>query len=208
MDTDLETLLRQNERIDSPDSAEDIDKPQKADKNATLDDFIAMVNKIVTKTMRDVTFKQDEGTRITVDPELKLDKPCITHEVVDRTPLLEIKPRERESFTELDDKGNPTGRFGTVYGQIHKCVIQFNIFAAEYSTANAVMNDFESRMFSYTHFFKKNGVRELYFKRHFTDYNYNIFRQSLSVRNLTYYVELEKLNVVYDGEILDVILKD
>ncbi len=204
---DLELLLREKTYpiVDEITPVEN--KMQKADKNATLDDLIAMIDKIVSKTMKDVVFKQDEGSRVIVDPSLKLDKTYITYDVVERTPSLEIKPRERENFVEKDDKGKETGRFGTVYGQIHKCIIQFNVFAAEYSTANAVMNSFEDTMFSYTHFFKKNGVREMYFKRHFTDKNYSTFRQTSSVRNLWYAVEIEKLNVVYDGEITDIAIK-
>lgn len=203
---DFETLLNNKTHI-VDDIAVAEEKPQKADKNATLDSFIEMVAKLVSKTMDNVVFKPDEGSRLLVDPEIKLDKSYITFEVIDRKPDLEFKPRFRESFTELDDKGKETGRYGNVFGQVHNCTIQFNVFAAEYSTANAVMNNFEDMMFAYSHFLKRNGVRELYFKRHFTDYNYNTFRQTTSVRSLWYYVELEKLNVIYEGEITDITIK-
>lgn len=203
---DFETLLSKKTHI-----VEDIpvvdEKPQKADKNASLDNFIEMIAKLVSKTMDNVIFKPDEGARIIVDPDLKLDKAYVTFDVIDRKPELELKPRIRETFVEKDDKGNETGRYGNVYGQVHKCVIQFNVFAAEYKTANAVMNNFEDMMFAYSHFLKRNGVRELYFQRHFTDYNYNTFRQTTSVRSLWYYVELEKLNVIYEGEITDITIK-
>ena len=55
------------------------------------------------------------------------------------------------------------------------------------------MNDFESLIFNYTAFFKKNGVAEILFEKHFTDRNLDPFRQNLSIRSLQYYVEIERL---------------
>ena len=71
--------------------------------------------------------------------------------------------------------------------------MQFHIIASDYRQANKVMNDFESLIFNYTAFFKKNGVAEILFEKHFTDRNLDPFRQNLSIRSLQYYVEIERL---------------
>ena len=98
-------------------------------------------------------------------------------------------------------------RQGRIYGQKFKCEVQFNVIASEYKLAERVMNNFEDLIFSYTHSFKKNGVAELYFKNQLTDKDYDMYRQNLSVRSLIYYVEIEKLYVMFDSEIDKVFTK-
>ena len=69
-------------------------------------------------------------------------------------------------------------------------------FASVYETAELVMEKFEELMIKYAGFFKKNGVGEIIFDNQFTDNAYDSMRQTLSVRNITYYVEIEKLTVI------------
>jgi hypothetical protein len=59
-------------------------------------------------------------------------------------------------------------------------------------------------MFSYTGYFKRNGIAELFFENQFTDEHYDIFRQTLSIRNLQYYVETEKLHVIFKEKIKEI----
>lgn len=180
-------------------------EPQKALKSASLQDFVEMIAKLVSKTMKKqgVIFKPDEGARLIVDPSKPLENPYIFYEVVSRVPKLERKPREREEIMEAgaDTKSNRQGR---IWGQKFACIVQFNLLACDYSTVNAVMNDFENLIFSYTPYFKKNGVAEILFEKHFTDKNLDIFRQTLSVRSLQYYVEIEKLIAVFESEIEEI----
>lgn len=178
---------------------------QKANKNASLQDFIEMVAMLVSKTMkkRNVIFKPDEGARPIVDPSKTLENPYIFFEVIERKPKMERKPRERESIVETtSDKGS--NRQGRIWGQKFSAIVQFNFLACDYSTVNAVMNDFESLIFSYTPYFKKNGVAEILFEKHFTDKNLDMFRQTLSARSLQYYLEIEKLIAVFESEIEDI----
>jgi hypothetical protein len=179
--------------------------PQKAVKNASLQDFVEMVAMLVSKSMkkRNVIFKPDEGARIVVDPSKNLENPYIFFEVIERKPKLERKPREREAFSEIsNDKNNK--RQGRIWGQKFSAIVQFNFLACDYSTVNAVMNDFENLIFNYTPYFKKNGVAEILFEKHFTDKNLDIFRQTLSARSLQYYLEIEKLIAVFESEIKDI----
>lgn len=183
--------------------------PLKAKKSANLYDFIEMVGKIVSRAMVEdkVEFVFDEGKRLSNDPNEEIDHPYITYKVISRKPMKELKPREREStISELVDSKKDK-RQGRIYGQKFKSYIQFNIIASEYTQADRVMNVFEDLIFSYTHYFKMNGVAEILFEEHLTDKDYDIYRQNLSVRNLVYYVEIEKLHVMFDSDIEGVFIK-
>jgi len=180
-------------------------EPTKSLKSASLHDFVEMVAKIVSKTMKKekVIFMPDEGTRLTVDPSKPIENPYIFFEVIERKPKKELKPRERESIMEVGDDKKSI-RQGRIWGQKFTAIVQFNFLACDYSTVNTVMNDFEDLIFKYTPYFKKNGVAEILFEKHFTDKNLDMFRQSLSVRSLQYYLEIEKLIAVFESEIEDI----
>ena len=55
-------------------------------------------------------------------------------------------------------------------------------------------------------FFKRQGIQELFFQEQLTDNEYNNFRETLSVRNLRYYVQVEKLTVIFNRRVDDIIL--
>ena len=58
------------------------------------------------------------------------------------------------------------------------------------------MERFEDLMITYAGYFKKNGVAELLFDQQYTDQSFETMRQTLSIRNISYYVEVEKLTVI------------
>lgn len=155
-----------------------------------------MVDKVISLTMKDlgVKFIPDEGKIVYLSNELKLDNPMITYKLISRKPKGEIKPRFREHFKEDGDE--VTGRIGEIYGQKFQCHLQFNIFASVYEVAEQVMERFEDVMITYAGFFKKNGVGEIMFDQQYTDESYENMRQTLSIRNLTYYLEVEKQTVI------------
>jgi len=171
-------------------------KQLKADKSATLFDFIKMLDKVITLTMDDlkVKFIPDEGKGVYLGTDQILNEPMITYKVIERKPKGELKPRFREDFKEVDLDGN--SRIGEIFGQKFKCHLQFNIFASVYTTAEQVMERFEEAITTYTGYFKKNGVAEIFFDSQLTDEAYEMARQSLSIRNIRYYVEVEKLTVI------------
>jgi len=186
---------------------EDNDKT-KADKNANFDDFIEMLARLVTKSgsMRSlgVEFSPDEGRRVTVDVNTKLDNPLVAFELIEKVPDRELKPMERETIQEPgDDRQN--ARSGRIYGQKFNCLVQFNVFAAEYTTANAVIKELEALISSYIHVFKRDGVREVLYSKRFTDRHFDNYRQFISVRNVQYLVQIEQLHVVWDTEISAII---
>lgn len=176
---------------------------QQAEKSASLYDFIEMVDKLITLTMKDIKFIPDEGKAIALDPMTSIDGPIITYKVIQRKPKAELKPRVRQSIIEkvLDSDEE---RLGEVWGQKFECLIQFNILASVYKEAEQVMEKFEELITMYTGFFKKSGVAELFFKEHLTDESYGHYRETLSVRNLRYYVEIEKLTVIFREKIKDI----
>ena len=203
---DLSYLLQQN-RDHSVKIVDEIKngqrpEPLKAEKSASLEDFIEMVGMLIRKTMKKqrVEFIPDEGARLSVDVTQKMDHPYITFDVISRVPSKELKPRVREVIREnIPDKRNQ--RTGLVWGQRQDAVIQFNIFACDYIKANDVMKKLEDLIFMYTAFFKKNGVAEVLFRQQGTDQNLDYYRQGCSVRSLQYSLSIEKLMVQYDSDI-------
>lgn len=170
-----------------------------AKKSASLSDFIDMVAMITSKAMKKqhVVFEPDEGARPRMDQEVPLTEPHIYYDVISRVPKKELKPRERqEIYEKTDDK--TCDRPGRVFGQRFECVVQFNIMAADYKQADKVMKIFEELIFNYVSYFKQNGVAEILFQKQMTDRNLDAYRQSLSVRSLQYYVEIEQLHAVFD----------
>lgn len=179
-------------------------KMQRADKNASLTDCIRMIGTIVDYDMKkdDVVFTNDEHQIKITDPEIPVNHPYVSYKVISRKPSNEYKPIVREETNECDEYNEQRG--GTVFGQFFDCVVQFNIFATESVIADKLMDDFEELILNYTGFLKKEGVSEIYFKEQVTDSEYNNFRETLSVRNLRYYVKIEKLRVIFNRRLDDI----
>lgn len=179
----------------------------KADKGASLGDFMLMIKKVVkTGELKKLgtKFIPDDGPRILLDPSEEVKAPHIFYTLISRAPrLTEPKPHFRENIADYNSDGS-LQRQGQVFGQVFDCDIQFNIVASDYSTADTVMNVFEDALLKYSGFFKQNGVSEIFFKKQYTDNNLDIYRQKMSVRSLVYRVTIEKLTAVYDTTIAEI----
>ena len=181
-----------------------------ANKNASLDDFMLMLSKIVTRSMKKyrVEFQPDEGARPQIDQAESLDHPYIFFEVLDSHSRMELKPRIRETSTRgFDGVKKDARRLGEVWGQWFTCMVQFNILAGDYKEATEVMNVFEDTIFTYTAYFTRNGVKDIRFTRRLTDRNLDTYRQKCSVRSLQYSVEIEKLFTRFDTEIEGIVVR-
>lgn len=172
---------------------------QKAEKGCTLFECISMIATLVELAMPGVRFEPDEGKVMSLDAMQNFDKPVITYSVVQRETKSEIKPRLRELIEEADNTGEK--RVGEIWGQKFKCLIQFNVFASVYKEAEQVMEKFEETIIQHAGFLKRNGVAEIFFNRHLTDSHFDTMRETLSIRNLEYYVEIEKLTVMFKEKI-------
>lgn len=202
----FETLFARHEKRlkEKTDQKKQVTPIAKSEKGADLCDFISMVAKVMSKVLKkhNAVFVPDEGGVIK-DPHNTLEQPTILYKVVERVPTFELKPRPTEEVIE-DDSEEINRRYGTIYTQKQTCTIQFDVVASDYISANAVMNTFEETMFSYTGYFKSQGISEMYFKRHFTDKNLDNYRQDLSVRSLQYTVQIQKIITVFDSTIDDI----
>lgn len=210
---DLESLLvqRSAQNFHVANEVANVNNSQylQARKSASLTDFINMVAMLVSKGMKKqkVIFSPDEGDRPKVDQAVQINEPHIYYDVISRVPKKELKPRERQEILEChNDKNNI--RQGRVFGQKFECVVQFNIMSSDYKSADEVMKVFEELIFKYTSYLKENGVAELLFKQQMTDRGLDIYRQSLSVRSLQYYVEVEQLHAVFDESEIEGIITD
>lgn len=178
-----------------------------AAKNATVEDFISMVTKLSNKALKslNVEFYPDEGATI-ADPEKKLEKTAILYRVIERKPKNELKMRHSENIEEVVDEKSNKKRLGQIWSQRQDCIIQFDIIASDYATANKVMNSFEDMIFQYSGYFKKNGIAEIYFKKYFTDTSIDRYRQYLSVRSIQYFVEIEKQTTVFNSTLEEIVV--
>lgn len=212
----LEDLLKQQDEINTLFSNSNTDEEtpkqcepgqgkglQRSLKGASLTDFIDMVGTIVEYTLEDlnVKFMPDENKKNFTDPDTSFDHSIITYKVNSRKPKNELKPMAREEVKENCDGQD---RLGMKYGIRYDCKVQFNVFASEYAMANKIMERFEELMISYAGYYKENGVANLYFTNQYTDSEYNNFRETMSVRNLEYYVEIEKIIVIFNEKIKDI----
>ena len=153
-----------------------------------------------------VKFIPDEGKKLAIDPSKPIEHPYITYKIVSRIPKTEKKPRIRESISEIThDKDEK--RSGYVYGQKFQTIMQFDIYAADWREAEQTLNSFEDLMLTYTYYFKQNGVGELMFHKQFTDENLSIFRETMSIRSVQYYLEIEKLTKIFYDEIESIDVK-
>lgn len=209
---ELELLLKQsnNENIkeDKPCYPFTANEMQRAEGNASLYDFIKMVGIIVENTMEDLKVKylpEKQFFTLIKDPDYNIDYPFITYKVKSRTHKDSYKHTTREYINETCDKQE---RSGTVYGQRFDCYLQFNICASEEELAWKVMERFEELMIAYAGHIKKQGIVEYYFNKQFTDVAYSNFRETFSVLNLEYYIEIEKLLVIFKENIKDIHLSD
>lgn len=178
----------------------------RANESVSFDGFIEMVSKLVCLTMdeEDVEFLPDENQHVIISPDMKTDKTYITYRLISRTPEREIKPMAREEIIEsgINDEDQRTG---TIYGQRFDCTVQFNVFASEYKKANKVMKDFEEMIFSFTGYMMSRGVQQILFKGQHTDSDFDIYRKTMSVRNLRYEVKIEDLIVIFKEKVESII---
>lgn len=179
----------------------------RANKSASLDDFISMIAKLVHLVIEDyeVEFLPNENQHVIINPDQKIDKTYISYSLISRVPSKEIKPMIREEIREHSPTNREEDRNGYVYGQDFKSIVQFNIFSSNYKVANKVMKQFEDMIFTFTGYMKSNGIKNILFKEQITDSNFDIYRKSLSVRNLRYNVDTENLTVIFNEKIRAII---
>ena len=173
-----------------------------SDKNCSLFDFIKMVQKLVTLSLKEysIDFSSDRLKYKITDPQIHLDNPVITYNTISRKPLKEIKPRIRD--TVMNQELNV---IGDIYAQKFDCIVQFNIFANTYDVAEEIMSEFEKMMIQYAGYFKRQGVGELLFEEELDDEKYDLFRQIISVRNIRYRVHVENMYPCLNEIIEDII---
>lgn len=172
---------------------------QRAEKGATIRDFIDMVADLTNKVLKtyEATFDPDEG-HMANDVNKNLGHPYINYKLISRIPKLERKERLLNTIKDKD------GRSCEIWSQSFICTINFNIFAGTYTIADKLMTDFEDMLSEYAGYFKQNGVQEILFKNQMTDENYDIYRQSMSIRSLQYRIDIQRIKNVFDTTIEDV----
>lgn len=176
--------------------------------SSSFEGFIEMVSKLVCLTMEEmnVEFLPDENKHVIINPEIKSDKTYITYRLLSRIPSREIKHMAREEIVE-PGINKEEERHGIIYGQKYNCLVQFNIFASEYKKANEVMKSFEQMIFSFTGYMKEKGIENILFKGQMTDDDFDVYRKTMSVRNLKYEIQTEDLLAIFKDKIQSIIAR-
>ena len=210
---DLEELLSLHEYFDKLPEPEERTYTKassllRANGNASLLDFIDMVSLIITNTMDDLhvdCMPDEKAYVIKDDPVEAINHPIVTFKINDRRHKdgFNYKPKLIETVTE-----NETGKTAFIYSERYISKVQFNIMAAEYRLAWVVMERIEDALISYAETIKGNGIVEYYFNQQYSDKYYDTFRNTLTVLNLEYCVETEKLRVIFKENIKDIITKE
>lgn len=177
----------------------------RAKKSISFDEFIETLTKLVEKAFVEdgVKMSPDEGAMIK-DREQQINHPYIFFKIVSAFPQKNLKPHlveEKIRKPETKDdmypvRDNVEEEAIETWRHPFEYTIQFDIFAADYRTANRVLNEFESLMIDYTGYLKENGVRELLYKDRLTDDTMVEFRERYSIRTVRYTLLIDKMNVV------------
>ena len=70
------------------------------------------------------------------------------------------------------------------------------------------MERIEDALLSYAETIRGNGIVEYYFNRQYEDKYYDTFRNTLTVLNLEYCIETEKIRVIFKENIKDIVQND
>ena len=208
----FEKLLRINEYFDPIPEPEEKTYTDsgilKANGNASLLDFFDMVSLIITNTMDDLhvdCMPDEKAYVLTNDPVEAINHPIVTFKVNERVHKdnFGYKPKLIETVTEHE-----SGKTAFIYSERYVSRVQFNIMASEYRHAWEIMERLEDVLLSYAETIKGNGIVEYYFNKQYYDKYYDTFRNTLTVLNLEYCVETEKLRVIFKENIKDIIAKE
>jgi hypothetical protein len=178
----------------------------RANGNASLLDFIDMVSLIITNTMDDLHVEcmpDEKAYVIKNDPVEAINHPIVTFKVTDRKHSMGYKPKLVESVLDA-----ATGKTLFVYTERFSSKVQFNIMASEYRIAWNIMDRIEDALLSYAETIRGNGIVEYYFNRQYQDEYYDTFRNTLTVLNIEYCVETEKIRVIFKENIKDITTND
>ena len=180
---------------------------QRAEKNCGYEEFIEMVQKIVKNVMPDCLFMPQEDIKQYMQPDILINQPIISYELINRVPHFEQKPMARHEVVEKSYRDGEE-RIGTLSAWRFDCDIQFNLYASGYQKVQSVMNTFEEAILMYTGYIKKNGVIECLFKKQFKDASLDSFREHASVRSLKYQIILEKYWIDFESVLESVTIKN
>ena len=181
----------------------------RAEQSISFDEFIELLVKFEKALYEDqVKMSPDEGATIN-DRDKPINNPYIFFKIISGKTINSIKPRLMEN-TIRRAPGHPEYRPDNkypvkenieeegveVYRHAFEYILQFDIFASSYATANKVLKDFEELMYDYTGYVKSRGVNELLYDQRLTDESNVQYREKYSVRSVRYILRIDKIFVV------------
>lgn len=182
----------------------------RAEQSISFDEFIELLVKLVEKALYEdqVKMSPDEGATIN-DRDKPINNPYIFFKIISGKTINSIKPRLMENIirrapghpeyrpdNKYPVKENIEEEGVEVYRHAFEYILQFDIFASSYATANKVLKDFEELMYDYTGYVKSRGVNELLYDQRLTDESNVQYREKYSVRSVRYILRIDKIFVV------------
>lgn len=197
----------QNEMVSTPvNKLESKPDRLRADGNAQVRDFIAMVGLIVESIFEDkkVEYTPYEKTfSIREDMDETITHPYIAWRVVHR------QYRERSAVgpyirdTLIDDEG----RSGEVCSECFETRVRFYIINTEMNLCWDLMDEFEDMLVEYKSHIKKQGIVNYYFDQQLEDDFAQDFRDIVSILTLDYIVLTEKNRVIFRENTKSILLR-
>lgn len=170
-----------------------IDDRLKADKTATFLDFVDDLRQLW----------EAAGKRGKIVRSFQKDKasyPIITYRILKRRPhpaFQEKKPRLRQTIRHPHQPGD----FIEIYGQVYQVIVGFNVFSTSDEEADELAVELEEFLFQYKAFFKKRGVKEIYFLEQDEDETVETSHFPLVKRSLVFDMQFELIIPFYQNQI-------
>lgn len=180
---------------------------ERANKTCNFEEFIEMIRKIVVNIIPEAEFMPQDDVTEQMFPDVKINKPLITFEVISRKPYKEQKPMLRHEAIE-NVPNQEEARIGNLYAWTMDYTLQFNIYGNGYEKSQMIMNTFEEAILRYVGYFKKNGIKECLFKEQLRDSKLDTFREHSSIKSTRYQVILEKYWIDFDNVLESVHIKN
>lgn len=128
------------------------------------------------------------------------DFPVITYRIKKRLPhpqFNELKPRYR---TTINHPYRPNEKV-ELYGQVFKVIVEFGVFSPSDDEADEITILLEEFINDYKGFFKRQGVKEIYFLEQDEDQIYTGFHVPVAKRTLYFDMHFEKVTPRYLNQI-------
>lgn len=107
-----------------------------------------------------------------------------------------LKPTLYDVIDEEDAEGNPTGDTFLIYRQWYDCNVEFNFYGRTNKETRQLQKKFETLMFLYTGYLKRNGISEIIFSKEVSPKCSLNYIENTPMRCIYYYIRFETITPI------------